>query len=133
MHQGWAYREVQTMHRHHWRSPQECELRMQEQVGGGLEGAAAHTCMATLKGLQAQAQSAGLDGPAGEGSPSWGALCDAVETACQMVTQAPAEPAATAEPSSPSAAGRSLSAAACAGSTIPASFELDPSSHIEPE
>lgn len=98
-------------------SPRKCELNVQEEVGGGLEGAAAHTCMATLKALQAQAQRAGLDRPAGDGTPSWDALCDAVETACEMATQALAEPGASGGSGSPSAAGLTCSAANCAGHT----------------
>ncbi|KAK9806531.1 hypothetical protein WJX73_007900 [Symbiochloris irregularis] len=77
----------------------------EEHVGGGLEGAAAHTCMVTLKDLQAQARSAGLERPAGDDKSSWGALSDAVETACDMVTQALTKAQTGGEPSSPSAAG----------------------------
>ena len=77
---------------------------MQQEVCGGLEGAAAQAVQAQLASMQVGAVKAGLERPEGA-CASWEALQDAVRTACDMlVTFAPADAPSDA-PSSPTKAG----------------------------
>lgn len=61
-------------------------MTQEEDVGGGLEGAAARAVRASLTSLQQDAAKAGLD-PTGEAG-SWQGVLDALQTACDMLAQA---------------------------------------------